>query len=169
MIAQARQALMDQLIAHEAMRLKPYTDTVGKITLGCGRNLTDVGLSLAEAMVLLEHDVDAAITDLSAAFPWYLRLDAVRQRVVTDMRFNLGPRRFRGFTRMIAALAAGDYVLAAQQMRASKWFRQVRSRGVRLARMMETGVASAERPAGPRTGPCATGAGARSAAGSPAR
>ena len=138
-----RQALTDLLIRHEAVRLFPYTDSVGKITIGCGRNLTDVGISYAEAMLFLEHDIDAAITDLAAVFPGYLRLDAVRQRVVTDMRFNLGPSRFRGFRRMIAALATGDYVHAAQHMRASKWFQQVKSRGVRLARMMETGVADA--------------------------
>lgn len=33
----------------EGLSLKPYTDTRGKLTIGYGRNLTDVGISQAEA------------------------------------------------------------------------------------------------------------------------
>ena len=36
---------------HEGRRLKPYTDTVGKLTIGYGRNLTDVGISDEEARI----------------------------------------------------------------------------------------------------------------------
>ena len=137
-MATERQRLVDQIIMHEGIRYKPYLDSVGKWTIGCGRNLSDVGLSHAEVMVLLEHDLDEAITDLSV-FPWYLELDAVRQRAVTDMRFNLGPSRFRGFKRMIRSLAEGDYPAAASAARASIWFGQVKSRGVRICHMLLTG------------------------------
>lgn len=134
-----RQKLVEQLIAHEGVRLKPYTDSVGKITIGCGRNLTDNGLSSREVFDLLEHDIDEAITDLSANFPWFLQLDLVRQRVVIDFRFNLGATKFRVFKRTIKALAEHDYQKAASAMRDSLWFRQVKTRGVRLVRMMATG------------------------------
>ena len=33
-----------QLKAHDGLRLKPYRDSVGKLTVGVGRNLDDVGL-----------------------------------------------------------------------------------------------------------------------------
>ena len=84
------------IILHEGVRLRAYVDTVGKMTIGCGRNISDKGISFAEAMMLLDHDLDEAITDLSGSFPWFLTLDAVRQRVLVDMRLNLGPSRFRG-------------------------------------------------------------------------
>ncbi len=134
-----REALVAQLVKHEGLRLFPYTDTVGKLTIGVGRNLSDVGMSKREAMDLLDHDLDACITDLSA-MPWFLALDAVRQRVLVDMRFNLGPDRFRAFHRTLAAVQQGDYVTAAEQMLKSKWATQVKGRATRLARMMATGM-----------------------------
>ena len=42
------------LIRHERLRLKPYTDTVGKLTIGVGRNLTDMGLTQDEVLLLLQ-------------------------------------------------------------------------------------------------------------------
>lgn len=133
-----RAKLRTQLLLHEGLRLRPYRDSVGKMTIGCGRNLTDRGITRDEAMTLLEHDIREAIEDLET-FPAFAALNPIRQRVLIDMRFNLGPSRFRGFTRTLAAVAAGDYVTAAAQMRASLWYRQVKTRGVRLAKMMETG------------------------------
>lgn len=134
----ARQTLVDQLILHEGLRLSPYMDSVGKITIGVGRNLSDNGLSNAEAMTLLNHDIDEAITDLGT-FPWYLALDEVRQRAMTDLRFNLGPTRFRDFKRMIRAMSEQDYPKAAAAMRDSIWYGQVKARATRLVSMILTG------------------------------
>src|SRR5580765_6037026 len=99
--------LEDQLIRDEGLRLKPYTDTVGKTTIGVGRNLTDVGISKDEALLLLNNDLDAAIADLSR-FPWFVALDAVRQRAVVDLRFNLGMGGFLLFQRFIHDMATGN-------------------------------------------------------------
>lgn len=133
-----RDKLVDQLILHESLTLLPYMDTVGKITIGVGRNLSDVGISRDEALILLDHDIDAAVADL-ASFAWFRDLDSVRQRVLVDMRFNLGPSRFRGFKGLLAAVAERDYDDAALHMQRSLWFTQVKSRGVRLVAMMRTG------------------------------
>lgn len=138
-----REKLRAQLVLHEGLRLRPYLDSVGKMTIGVGRNLDDRGITRDEAMTLLEHDIREAIEDLET-FPSFAALDPIRQRVLVDMRFNLGPSRFRGFKRTLAAVAAGDYVTAASQMRASLWYRQVKARGVRLANMMETGLEAPE-------------------------
>lgn len=132
------EALRQQLIAHEGLRLKPYTDTVGKLTIGVGRNLADKGLTKAEAMILLENDIQECILDL-ATFPWFHGLDPVRQRVMVDMRFNLGPKGFRAFKRTLAAVSDGRFNHAADQMLASKWASQVGARASRLARMMRIG------------------------------
>jgi lysozyme len=133
-----RHDLMDQLIRHESLRLKPYMDSVGKITIGVGRNLSDVGITTAEAMVLLENDINDVLADLRT-FDWFPGLDAVRRRVLVDMRFNLGPSRFRGFKAMLRYVSVGEYELAAKAMRNSLWAKQVKTRADRLIVMMRTG------------------------------
>lgn len=131
-------ALIDQITLHEGLRLFPYADTAGKVTIGVGRNLTDVGISHDEAMTLLQTDLMAAITDLST-FPWFATLTDARQLALVDMRFNLGGAGFRKFRGMLAALIAHDYQLAAMQMRKSRWYTQVGQRGETLARMVVYG------------------------------
>lgn len=134
-----RLLLVDQLVRHEGLRLKPYVDTVGKLTIGVGRNITDVGISRDEAFTLLEHDIDHAIADCRT-FPWFLLLDAVRQRAIVDLRFNLGPTRFRTFKKLLAAMAQHSYVVAAAELRESKWASQVQpDRSSRLIGMLATG------------------------------
>jgi len=132
-----RVKLIDQLVLHEGEKLKPYMDTMGLITIGVGRNLSDVGISREESRVLLAEDIDAVLHDLSR-HAWYTNLDPVRQRVIADMRFNLGHRIY-GFKRMIRMLEAGDYMEASQSMRKSLWAQQVKSRATRLIQMMRTG------------------------------
>ena len=132
------QALADQLVRHEGIRLKPYIDTVGKATIGVGRNLTDVGISSQEAMLLLEHDIEAVVADL-LTFAWFPRMDHVRQLAIGDLRFNLGPTRFRTFKKMLAALERDDYATAAGHLRQSRWYTQVKSRGPRIVQMLATG------------------------------
>lgn len=134
-----RQALVDQLILHESMRLKPYTDEFGNVTIGIGRNLTGKGISSAEAFYLLGNDIDEVEADL-LTFPWFHGLDPIRQRVLRDMRFNLGHGKFRTFLRTIRLVSEGDYAAAASAMRSSAWARQVKSRADRLIDMMRTGV-----------------------------
>lgn len=131
--------IIEQLILHEGLRLRPYVDTVGKLTIGVGRNLTDVGITEEEAQLLLANDLERVRKDLET-FSWFHTLDEVRRRVVMDMRFNLGPTGFRGFVGMIAALARRDYQAAALHMQESKWCSQVGLRGVRLVGWMRTGV-----------------------------
>ncbi len=136
----AREVLVAELIRDEGLRLLPYMDTVGKITIGVGRNLSDKGLQYAEAMTLLDHDLDEAITDLAGSFSWYGTLDEVRQRAITNMRFNLGPSRFRGFKRMLRAMAEQNYPMAATSAQQSVWFSQVGARAQRIVNMIRTGT-----------------------------
>src|SRR3990167_10644091 len=116
-----RQRLIDELVIDEGLRLKVYRDTRGLETIGVGRNLRDKGISSREAFDLLDHDVDEAVADLTEAFPWFVTLDAARQRAVVNLRFNLGPTRFRTFKKFLAALEAGNYAEAEQQLVKSSW------------------------------------------------
>ena len=73
--------LHEMLIRHEGLRLKPYRDTVGKLTVGVGRNLDDVGITREEALMLLNNDIAEVRREVKRAFPWFTRLNLVRQNV----------------------------------------------------------------------------------------
>ena len=135
-----RQRLADQLVIHEGLRLFPYTDTVGKLTIGVGRNLSDVGISRAEAIALLSNDIDKA-ERAALAPPWYAGLDPVRQNAVVELIFNMGSQNFPDRWKATPeAIARGNYQLAANLLRSSKWYSQVGpTRGERICRMIETG------------------------------
>ncbi|MCG1042495.1 glycoside hydrolase family protein [Mycetohabitans sp. B8] len=131
--------LLSELSRDEGRRLKPYLDTVGKTTIGVGRNLTDVGIADSECDLLLENDVLRSVTWLDRHLPWWRSLDAVRQRVIINMAFNLGDKLLT-FANTLAAMQRGDYAAAADGMLASKWATQVGTRAHRLASLMRTGA-----------------------------
>lgn len=133
-------ALLRKDVMHaEGLRLKPYRDTVGKLTIGYGRNLEDVGITKLEAEVLLDHDLADAEMECRKAFAWFDGLSELRQRVIVEMVFNLGLSRFMEFKATIAALMLRDYETAARQMLASKWAKQVKGRAIRLSEWMRDG------------------------------
>lgn len=132
--------MRSELIRDEAMRLKPYRDSVGKLTIGVGRNLDDVGISQVEAAQMLDSDIRRTADALDKALPWWRSLDEVRQRVILNMAFNLGVAGLLGFKNTLAAVQAGKYDDAAAGMLASKWARQVGDRARRLANMMVAGT-----------------------------
>jgi lysozyme len=161
-----KHSLEDQLILHEGLRLEVYKCPADYWTVGVGRNLEgkpltkaeqqyilgcsglepeqviailrERGISKDEALFLLANDIEDAVKDLGH-FDWFGGLDPVRKKVVIDMRYNLGPTRFREFRRMIAALSVGDYKIASWEMQDSQWYHQVGNRSKRLIRMMATG------------------------------
>jgi lysozyme len=134
-----RDLLINHLIVDEGLKLKPYHDTMGKLTIGIGRNLDDVGITKDEAMLLLEHDVDSAIKDCLALFSNFNQLTERRRAVLANMMFNLGKNRLAAFKNMRVRIAAGDYAGASKEMLNSLWAKQVGDRAVRLADMMRNG------------------------------
>lgn len=131
--------IRDQLIRDEGLRLHPYKDSVGKLTIGVGRNLDDVGISKAEAALLLDNDIADATQRLETAFPWTAALDDARKGVLLNMTFNMGIQGLAGFKNFLAAVQAGDYSSARDHMLDSRWAEQVGPRAQRLAIQMETG------------------------------
>src|SRR4030042_478069 len=134
-----KEKLINLLKKHEGIRLKPYLDTVGKLTIGVGRNLDDVGISKDEAEMMLSNDIDRSIYDLNRHLPWWINLDETRQMVLIDMCFNLGISRLLGFENTLKSIASGEYEIASQQMLQSKWAGQVGNRAKKLSQMMKEG------------------------------
>ena len=135
---EVRTVARETIIKHEGFRSKPYKDTVGKLTIGFGRNLEDVGISWAEAMFMLENDLARIEADLEDFFgkdwkdlPLYIKV------VLMDMCYNLGFRGFRSFRKMIQAVRERDWDRMIEEMLDSKWARQVPNRAKDLIKMVE--------------------------------
>jgi lysozyme len=140
MTSSERQLLREQLIRHEGIRLRAYVDTVGKVTIGVGRNISDNGITYDEALLLLDHDIDSHVEDLVTALPWVSRLDPVRFRAMADLVFNMGIMRLLGFVHTLAAMERGDYETAANGLLESKYARQVGRRAETVAQMIRVGT-----------------------------
>lgn len=133
-------SLLEQLRRDEGLRLDLYEDTVGKKTIGYGRNLSDTGISAQEAEYLLMADIARFTLLVRDKLPWTAALSTERQAVLINMAFNMGIAGLLGFKKMLAAVQAADYEQAANEMLASTWATQVGARATRLAEQMRTGL-----------------------------
>jgi len=160
---------LDDLIkSSEALRLSAYDDVTGNnvavgdvclgtITIGWGHTGPDVrpGMTITEeeAERLFQQDkhnaiLDAigALTHIANAPDCWAGLGEPRQAALADMSFNLGRVRFAGFHKLLAAVAAGDWDGASDEVlyngkpNPSKWKKQVKHRADRDAYILRTGL-----------------------------
>ena len=126
---------------NEGLRLTPYKCTAGKLTIGWGRNLDDQGITLNEAELMLNHDINLCITSIREIFgdPLYWTFSDSVKIVLTDMMFNLGVTRFKKFKKMIQAVRDEDWPEAARQLLDSRYAKQVPNRANRNADAMRRG------------------------------
>ena len=132
--------LKRSLIQHEGIKQFPYMDSVGKITIGIGYNISDRGLSEEWINQQFSEDVDYFYYKLTS-FPWFQQLTPDRQIALIDMAF-MGWKKFLTFNKMIKAIEQNDYHQAASEMLNSKWAAQVGERANTLANVMRTGIYS---------------------------
>lgn len=144
-------SLKAALYRDEGVRLKPYLDccgkpwrdctckTKGKLTLGVGRNIDDVGISIGESDTMLDNDITRASAAVYRHLTWIMNLDEVRREALINLAFNVGVAGLLGFTRMLTALERGDYETAARELLDSKYRKQVLTRAERLAEQIRSG------------------------------
>ncbi len=130
--------LIEQLSRDEGRRNRPYIDTVGKLTVGVGRNISDVPFSDDEIDLMLANDVKR-VQDALGQFQWYAMLDTIRQAAIANMAFNLGVAGLLHFPHLIAQLSVQDWTAAADEMADSLWAKQVGARALRLEQQIRTG------------------------------
>lgn len=140
-------ALRAQLRGEEDDRLLVYDDATGlpiragsvvkgNPTIGVGRELSKHGLSPAESDYLLNNDILETSAELAGLYPWFLKLDAVRQRAIIDLAFNEGAHGLQKSPRMLMAIAAGDWQTAAAELMDGPWHVQVGPRRSGAVRTM---------------------------------
>lgn len=140
--------IFDQLRRDEGLELKPYRDTsvmigfegkVGKLTIGIGRNLDDVGVSEAEANYMLGNDVAKVTSVLRQKLPWVDDLNEARFAVLQNLAFNIGVGSVLKFIQMLSKLQQERFEEAATELQDSLWFHQTGDRAKRLVRQLQLG------------------------------
>lgn len=141
---------------HEGRHNKVYKDSLGIPTIGIGYNLrnstakkdlSQVGANLNDVLRgkeltnkqvndLFKISLDRSLRDAKIYYPGFNELPETAKGILVDMSFNLGLNKLRGFKDLKKALHVSNYDKAADAMVDSKWYKQVKSRGVRLVNMM---------------------------------
>lgn len=125
----------------EGLRLKPYKCSAGKLTIGYGRNLEDVGIAEEEAEMLFLNDYERARGNLRALLVSYgIKEDDINRDVfyaLTDMMFNMGYSRMSQFKKLFNELKKGSYEGVAREMKDSKWYTQVGNRSKKLVEIVK--------------------------------
>jgi len=123
-----KKIIIPLLIKHEGLELFPYVDTVGKTTIGIGRNLTDRGITRVESVYLCSNNIDESITELQKNLPYFNTLPDNVQLVLIDMIYNLGWPRLSQFKKSLSLIQNGKYEEAGDEILNSTWAKQVGTR-----------------------------------------
>ena len=135
---------------HEGLRLREYRCPAGKRSIGYGWNLEANALpieiaayfrlhgAITEAMAtwLLNVSIDMAERQCRGIFDKWDEFSDNRKMALIDFVFNVGVGTALKFKKAMAAILAGDWSEAADEMQDSKWFRQVGNRGPEIVEMI---------------------------------
>lgn len=132
--------LREDLIRDEGLRKFPYEDTVGKLTIGIGHNLTDRGLSDRVIQKIYDEDVEEAQIMLDRFLPWWITRPEPVQRALVNLCFNMGIKTLLTFKITLANIQSGQYDRAAQNLLRSKYAKQVGERAQRVANLIRQGA-----------------------------
>jgi lysozyme len=125
------------LLVDEGLRLKPYRCTAGKLTIGYGRNLDDVGISQKIADEMLQEDLVTAKKICQRIFgSLFDTWSENRQLGWINLAFNLGQVRLSKFKNTIRAAQIEDWFEVESGLRQSLWFKQVKDRAERVIGMI---------------------------------
>ena len=127
------------LVRHEGLRLKPYRCTAGKLTIGVGRNLDDVGITEETAMTMLTEDIKNAISDLRRNFSWFDDMPVIVQEALVNLAFNMGMSTLKQFVGTLGHLERREWDKAASGLLDSRYARQVGKRAEEVADMIRAG------------------------------
>jgi lysozyme len=130
------ESIKTTLTKHEGLRLHMYQDSVGIWTIGVGHNLEDKGISERVAALMLEDDIEDAITDLERNISFFGELPAAAQEALVNLCFNMGIPRLMQFKKTLAFLKECKWEKAANELLDSRYASQVGYRAVEVAQMI---------------------------------
>jgi len=138
--------LREELKVDEGVKYEIYLDHLGLPTCGIGHLITDqdpehgleVGTKIDEERVneLFDKDIQVTIQECKYLYNDFDDLPEEAQRIIANMMFNLGRPRLSRFLKMKQHIDNRDFVSASEEMKDSKWYRQVTNRAQRLCDRM---------------------------------
>ena len=138
--------LRDELKIDEGVKYEIYLDHLSLPTLGVGHLIKDtdpenglpVGTKIEEERVneLFDEDIQVTIQECKYLYNDFDDLPEEAQRIIANMMFNLGRPRLSRFLKMKQHVDNRDFVSASEEMKDSRWYRQVTNRAQRLCDRM---------------------------------
>ena len=138
--------LREELKIDEGVKYEIYLDHLSLPTCGVGHLIKDtdpesglpVGTKIEEERVneLFDEDIQVTIQECKYLYNDFDDLPEEAQRIIANMMFNLGRPRLSRFLKMNQYVDNRDFVSASEEMKDSKWYRQVTNRAQRLCDRM---------------------------------
>lgn len=131
--------MLEKIASEEGFSEFPYKCPAGKLTIGYGFNIEQVGIPKVVARYWLNYLINHAQAKLSG-YDFYKDLDHDRQTVLVDMAYQMGIEGLLRFKDMINAIKRKDWDAAADAMLDSKYAKiDSPNRAKRNAETMRTG------------------------------
>tara|TARA_B110000305_G_C19200300_1_gene520858 strand:- start:331 stop:771 length:441 start_codon:yes stop_codon:yes gene_type:complete len=126
------------LVRHEGVVCHVYKCTAEppRDTIGCGRNLSDNGISEDEAMYLLDNDIKRVKEELNKNFGAWRTMPEKARMVCIDMVFNLGITGFMRFRKTRQLMELGLWLEASEEILRSKYAVQLPNRSAYNSRQL---------------------------------
>ena len=111
------------LVRHEGVVCHVYKCTAEppRDTIGCGRNLSDNGISEDEAMYLLDNDIKRVKEELNKNFGAWRTMPEKARMVCIDMVFNMGITGFMQFRKTRELMELGLWLEASEELLRSRY------------------------------------------------
>lgn len=140
------------LMYEEGYKEKPYRDTEGYPTVGCGIKIGPKGAAMDNyifslprtvAEVWLQALLNSQVQDIKrrpSILAALSQCNPARADVLYSMAYQLGVDGLSAFKNTLLLIAAGNFSGAAEAMLASLWARQTPKRAQRHAEVMRSGT-----------------------------
>ena len=139
--------LREELKIDEGVKYEIYLDHLSLPTCGVGHLIKEtdpefgleVGTKIDEERVneLFDEDIKVTLDECTYLYEDFYTLPEEAQLIIANMMFNLGRPRLSRFLKMKKAVDNRDWIEASNQMKDSKWYRQVPNRADRLVERMK--------------------------------
>jgi lysozyme len=139
--------IMEMIKSHEGVKTKPYKDSLGLWTVGVGHLIGD-GKSLPPEWnrELSMKEVDELFAkdymhhkEMATKTPGWDKANETGQAAMIDLAFNMGGSWYKKWPNTAKALESGDFNKAADGLKDSKWYTQVKGRAVKIVDMIRNG------------------------------
>ena len=123
-----------------------YLDHLSLPTIGIGHLIKEsdpeyglpVGTAVDDERIneLFDQDIKVTLSECEQLYGNFNDLPEEVQKILANMMFNLGRPRLSRFLKMKQHVDNRDFVSASEEMKNSKWYRQVTNRAQRLCDRM---------------------------------